>query len=232
VTGLRARLLRVGRDERGMSLPELLVAMAIFAILATVMVSFFTGFSRSYSADRSTSESTGVAASAMKELTRVIRAGTEIAVPGSEGKNDPVFATASEDEVELRAFLDTDAVTPVPVLVRFSVDAENRLIEERWTATRTAGSWSFPAAEASYRRTVAHAIVPRDQRETPLFSYLDASGDVIPFVSGSVPVQELHSIAAVRVTLSVRTSARTDVEPVVLRNSVGIPNLGISRVGL
>jgi prepilin-type N-terminal cleavage/methylation domain-containing protein len=223
---------RVLRDQRGMSLPELLVAMAIFAILATVMVTMFTGFSRSFSADRSTSESTGIASSAMKELTRVIRAGTEIAVAGSEGNNDPVFATASDDGIEMRAFLDTDAVTPVPVLVRFFVDAENRLVEERWTGQRSAQSWIFPAAAASYHRTVAHSLVPRDQRERALFTYLDASGEAIPLVSGSVPVQKLRTIAAVQVTLSVRTSARTDVEPVVLQNSVGIPNLGISRVGL
>jgi prepilin-type N-terminal cleavage/methylation domain-containing protein len=220
------------RDERGMSLPELIVAMAIFAILATVMVTMFTGFSRSFSSDRSTSESTGIASSGMKELTRVIRAGTQIAVAGSEGKNDPVFATASEDTMELRSILDTDAVSPVPVQVLFSVDAENRLIEERWTGTRSAYSWVFPSGEASYRRTIAHSLVPREQRERPLFSYLDATGRAIPLVAGSVPVQELRTIAAVQVTLGVRTSARTDVEPVVLQNSVGIPNLAISRVGL
>jgi prepilin-type N-terminal cleavage/methylation domain-containing protein len=226
------RSARVVRDERGMSLPELLVAMAIFAILATVMVSMFTGFSRSFSSDRSAGESTGIASTAMKELTRVIRAGTEIAVTGSEGGNDPVFATASDDTMELRSILDTDAVSPVPVQVLFSVDAENRLIEERWTGTPSAHSWVFPAAQASYRRTVAHSLVPREQREHPLFAYLDASGETIPLVAGSVPVQKLRMIAAVQVTLSVRASARTDVDPVVLQNSVGIPNLGVSRVGL
>lgn len=228
--GLGSR--RAVRDERGMSLPELIVAMAVFAILATVMVSMFTGFSRSFSSDRSAGESTGIASTAMKELTRVIRAGTELPVPGLEGKNDPVFASASDDGVELRAFLDTDAVSPAPVLVRFSVDAENRLIEERWTATRAVRSWTFPAAAPPYRRTVAHSLTPREQREQPLFSYLDAKGEPIPLVAGAVPVQSLRMIAAVQVTLSVRTSGRSDVAPVVLQNSVGVPNLGISRVGL
>jgi prepilin-type N-terminal cleavage/methylation domain-containing protein len=223
--------LRAVRDERGVSLPELLVAVSVFAILATVIVTMFTGFSRSFSADRSTSESTSVAATAMKEITRVIRAGTELPVSGSP-LNDPVFASASDDGLEMRAFVDTDAVVPAPVLVRFHVDADARLIEERWNATKAAGYWTFPATGAPYARTIAHSLVPGVQSERPLFSYLDASGQPIPLVSGAVPVPDLRRIAAVQVTLSVRASARPDVQPVVLQNSVGIPNLGISRVGL
>jgi prepilin-type N-terminal cleavage/methylation domain-containing protein len=222
---------RALREERGMSLPELLVAMSIFAILATVIVTMFTGFSRSFASDRSTSESTSVAATAMKELTRVIRSGTEIPVAGSP-LNDPVFASASDYGLEMRAYVDTDAVVPAPILVRFSVDATDRLVEERWKATRSADFWSFPATAAPYVRTVAHSLVPRGQSERPLFAYLDVSGQAIPLTAGAVAVQDLRKIAAVQVTLSVRSSARSDAEPVVLQNSVGIPNLGISRVGL
>jgi len=228
---MRAIAARLRHGERGMSLPELLVAMSIFAVLATVIVTMFSGLSRSFFADRSTSESTGIAATAMKEVTRVIRAGTEIAVSDSP-LNDPVFASASAEGLEMRAYLDTDAVAPVPVLVRFTVDAHQRLVEERWTARRSADVWTFPAAAATYNRTIAHSLVPRQQRDRPLFSYLDASGEVLPLASGSIAVQDLRKIAAVQVTLTVRTSARDDVEPVMLQNSVGIPNLGIARVGL
>jgi prepilin-type N-terminal cleavage/methylation domain-containing protein len=224
------------KDERGVSLIELIVAIALFAMLGTMVVSLFAGFSGAFSRDRAVSDSTSVAAVGMNEVTRVIRSGTEIAVSGSP-VNAAVFAVAADDTVVLQAYLDTDAANPAPVLVRFAIDpVTQELMETRWKAVKSTDFWAFPqypAGTTLSKRPIARQIVPRSASEPYLFRYLDVDGKALTFdVTGRLTDADRRKVAAVQVTLRVQADPTGETKPAVLQNTVGIPNLGVARVGL
>jgi hypothetical protein len=171
-----------------------------------------------------------VAATGMNELTRVVRSGTELRLVGGGTQNAPVFVSATENAMTLYAYIDTDSATPAPIRVRFSIDSDRRLVETRWDATTVESPWAFVAeASPSYTRVIARSIpVGAD----PLFTYFLKNGTelVVP-PSGTFTEAQLRTIAAVRVQLTVQADITARAAPVVMRNTVSIPNLGISRVG-
>lgn len=231
---IRHRAARRATEERGSSLVELIVAISLFAMLGTMLVGMFASFSGAFSRDRAASDSTSVAAVAMNELTRVIRSGTEI--PEAEATlNKPVFMVAEDDHIVMHAFLDTDALNPAPILVEFAIgDTTQELVETRWNAKEEAGFWKMPSrtsAPAS-ERTIARQIVPRASGEPYLFTYLDAEGGTLPFTNEKLSDADLRKVAAVQITMRVQADAASGTKPAVLQNTVGIPNLGVARVGL
>lgn len=222
---------RVAREERGLGLPELPVAILLVGILSTLVVTFYSSATRTFTTDRAATDSTMIAAVGMKELTRVIRSGTEIPVDGAT-LNKPVFISADSEKVVLHAYLDTDSESPQPVLVEFAVDPDSRdLIETRWTAQDAAGYWVFPNTEPESQRPVARHIAELADSPAPLFSFLTADGTSVSVPMASSDIASLRSIVAVEVSLTVQSDPIQKASPVTLRNTVGIPNLGISRVG-
>jgi len=219
------------RDERGFGLAELVVTIFITGIVVTLVVTLFTNVSRTFTRENSATASTNAAALGMDEITRVVRSGTEIGVSGSL-LNDPVFVSADKESVTLYAFIDTDSVRSVPVKVRFSINADRKLIETRWASYALPGGyWGFQSVEQSSRFITSYIVAPA-AGEKSLFTYYKADGTelVIP-TSGTLTANERRSIAAVQVTMTVQADTTARANPVTLRNTVGIPNLGISRVG-
>lgn len=219
------------RDDRGFGLAELVVTIFITGIVMTLVVTLFTNVSRIFTRENSATDSTNAAALGMNEITRVIRSGTEIAIAGSL-LNDPVFVSAGKESVTLYAFIDTDSITSAPVKVRFSINADRKLVETRWASyALPAGYWGFQTAEQSSRIITSYVVVPA-AGEKSLFTYYKADGSelVVP-ASGEFTVNERRNIAAVQVTMSVQADKTARANPVTLQNTVGIPNLGISRVG-
>jgi prepilin-type N-terminal cleavage/methylation domain-containing protein len=219
------------RDDAGFSLPELLVTILVFGIVGTMVVTFFTNVTRSFTEDRAASDSINIAAIGMDELTRVIRSGTEIEVQG-QTLNNPVFVSAKNEDVTLYAFLDTNSANPKPVKVRFYVDTNRILKETRWDAyVVNAKYFSFNTAATS-TRDIARLITPRVAPDLYLFTYYKADGTqlVVP-TTGTFTTAQLRSIVAVKVTMTVQADLTERANPVRLENTVGIPNLGVSRVG-
>lgn len=236
----RARL-RIS-EERGLSLPELLVAMFLLGILSVLLVSSFSSFTSNFTRTQLATDSTNVAAAGMNEVTRVVRSGTEIEVSGAS-VNLPVFVAARGEQAVLHSFLDTQSTAPAPIMVRFTVDAVTRnLLEERWAATKVDGYWTFPSpvSAPTTSRVIARQIVLPAAGEAPLFTYLKIDGcppaaptcEIVPVSGDSLSAAEMKSIVAVQVRMKVQTDSLGRAEPVTISNRVGIPNLGISRVGL
>lgn len=218
------------RGDDGLGLPELIVSIMLLALLSALVLGLFTTVTRTTTRDRAATDSTNVASIGMDELTRVIRSGTELRLAGGGAADAPVFITATQNQLKLYAYIDTSSAAAVPVKIAFSIDAGGRLIETRWLATTTSSPWSFVADSApSSSRTVARSI---PAGAAPLFRYYDAAGAelAVPAVGGFTTAQ-LQAIAAVRVQLTVQADLTSRADPVTMRNTVGIPNLGISRVG-
>lgn len=222
---------RDDRDgDRGMTLLELVVAMAISSILIALIVSMFTSASRSVYDQEAAIENSRLASVAMNEVTRIMRAGTEIPVSGS-ANNTPVFAFAGAERIVMHSFIDAVSATdPAPVRVEFSRNADNELVETRWDAYHaSAAYWSFRTT-STYARTIARSLLP-PQGARPLFTYFDKDNVALTPASGaSLTTAQIRNIAAVQITMQVQGDASGRVAPVVVQNLVGLPNLGVARV--
>ncbi|NMR20161.1 prepilin-type N-terminal cleavage/methylation domain-containing protein [Cellulomonas fimi] len=238
LSAIMARSVNATREaaqrERGLSLPELLVTMFLLGLISTMVLTLVVTVNRTFTRDRAATDSSTTAAIGMNELTRVIRSGTELRVQG-QPLNDPVFVAAGNESVMLYAFIDTDeAVEPEPIKVRFSINGNRELVETRWAATPVSSGgkryWVFPASTTPTSRVVTRQIPPRAGSEPYLFTFLKEDGTAwVPPASPSK--DQLREIVAVTLTLKVQADVTARAEPVTLANSVGIPNLGISRVG-
>lgn len=229
------------REDKGFGLTELIVAMFIFGIVGTLMITLLVTVSRSFTQERAATDSTMVAAVGMNELTRVIRSGTEVPIAG--GNQVPVFVEARPERVTLYAYIDTTSLNPSPTKIQFAVNATtNELVETRWASSPVAGepgAFAFSTTPQS-SRTVARKIIPADDG-TPLFTYLAVVtdetdpdfGKVQPLdATSGVSAAEIPTISVVQIALNVQADVTARAEPVMLKNRVGIPNLGISRIGL
>jgi Tfp pilus assembly protein PilW len=98
---LRTRAARLRSDERGITLVELLVAMALTAIVATLVVSIVATASRTLSSQALATTNSETAALAMRELTRVIRSGAPIRLTGSTATTPIVSAAGTEGSTTL-----------------------------------------------------------------------------------------------------------------------------------
>jgi prepilin-type N-terminal cleavage/methylation domain-containing protein len=233
-----------GSGERGVTLAEMLVTMMVLSLLMVMVVSLVTSVTRTFTRERSATDSTRNASVAMKEITRVIRSGTEIRV--NNQPNAPVFLSATSESVVLRSFLDTSSGAPKPIVARFEITTARDLVEKRWNANAASGPfWTFtnlPVApfqatptywtNPAYVRTIARGITTTAVSGVSTFCYYAADGtEIVPSVAGSLTDAQLGLIAAVKVTVSVQADKTGRASAVTLENTVGIPNLGISRVG-
>jgi prepilin-type N-terminal cleavage/methylation domain-containing protein len=217
--------------ERGFSLPEMIVAMALFAVVMTLVLTFIVSFSTTFSRERAASESTNVAAIGMNSVTKVIRSGTTLTEP-----DRAIFIRADREELIMYTYLAEDSIDPAPIRVRFHIDAGRQLRESRWNATSSDNPWTFPVLTATpaTNRVVARTLVAPTAAEIAaggsyLFEYLNDDGAVI---ATPVAANQLGNIATVRVTMMVQADITGRAAPVVLQNRVGMPNLTTSRLGL
>lgn len=219
-----------GRREEGLTLIELLVAMGVFGVLLTLVVSMFVSSARSFSDQSGALENSRMASTSMNEVTRVIRAGTEIPV-FSNPVNEPVFTYAGAEQIIMHSFIDAGTSSdPPPVRVRFARNASNELVETRWSAYHVHTTyWAF-ASTSTYSRTVARSLVPASAG-SPLFRYYDKDGGALtPPPGGTLTTAQIRNIASVRVSMRVQADAGGRVQPVQIENMVGLPNLGGARV--
>lgn len=219
------------RDERGFSIPEMIVAMSLLGVVMTLVLTFVVSFSTTFSKERAAFESTNVAAVGMNSLTKVIRSGTTLTEP-----DRAIFLKADNEELIMYSYLADDSVDPAPIRVRFAIDANRQLREARWNASSSDNPWTFPALTAPpvSQRVVARTIVAPTAAQLAaggsyLFTYLNIDGAVIPT---PVATNQLGNIATVRVTMTVQADGTGRAEPVVLQNRVAMPNLTTSRLGL
>lgn len=223
------------RDERGLTLPELLITVMLLSVLMTLVVAGFVSFSRTLTDQRMAADNTSAASVAMNETTRVIRSGTVQPITG-QVEPDPVFAEIGRREVVLYSYLDTNASDPRPIKVRFWVDDQRELRETRTVGVPVSGqSGVFNYAGPSTTRVIARRIV--FDGSAPVFTYLDKAGVAVGLpASGTLKAdttarkETIRSIAAVQVRFTVQTDDRGQATPATLQNTVGIPNLGVSRV--
>lgn len=224
------RLERHRSSETGLTMLELIVAMGISSILIALVVTMFVGTIRSFSDQEGGIENSRMASTAMNEVTRILRAGTEIPEWGKT-LNQPVFEHAGAEKIIMRSFIDAASSTdPAPLRVQFARNASNELVESRVTGTHEHVTyWVFGSTWTS-SRTIARSLLAPSST-TPLFRYFDRVGtELVPAAGASLSEADRRNIASVQVTMQVQADRSGRVAPVTLQNMVGLPNLGIARV--
>jgi len=228
----------VKQREDGFSLPELILAMGLFAILMTLVVTVFTTFNNRFTQERSATDSATVASIGMNELTKVLRSGTILTRKDADPQ--PIFISATRDSVEFYgylaedAFLNDNTLGVEPIRIRFSV-VNGILKEQRWGMVRqtTTRNWINGSATPIMDRVVARKIIAPTTAEVAaggkyLFTYLKADGTPL---TAPVAADSLKLIVAVQVTMKVQADITERADPVQIQNRVGLPNLTSSRLG-
>jgi type II secretory pathway pseudopilin PulG len=225
----------MGAPDAGVSIAELAVAIMILGIVTALVAGFYSSTIKTIGVASALRTNTAMASNAMNELSRVIRAGTENPLRDRE-LPDPAFVSATAESLVIYAYVNLQSSDQNPVMIRFRIDGDRRLIEEKWAATKDShGYWRFPSLSArpeplpTTRRVVASALAPVAPGVPALFSYVDVSGAVIPLPAAGLSVAAIRTVAAVSLTVSIQGSASDAGSRVMLENTVGIPNLGLNR---
>jgi prepilin-type N-terminal cleavage/methylation domain-containing protein len=222
--------------ERGLTLVELLIAMLLLGLVLFMVVGFFSSANRAFTQSNAVGGNTKAASNGMNEISRILRAATQNPVQG-QALSSPAFVplgTAGQivtgnETVTVYAYVNLDSATEQPVKVQFSLDSNRNLIETKWAGyVISPGYWGFQSTPVS-TRIFAATVVNRTGSNPYLFTYLKTDGTALTVPAGGFSDSDLRSIAAVQVTLGVGTSATVNSSTVVLQNTVGLPNIGLSR---
>lgn len=217
-------------DDSGISLIELLVSMLLLGVVSVMVMGMFVSTVRATTLNRVVSTDTRMAANGMNEMSRIFRAATENPVEvfvADAPTTEPALLAASANSITLYAYVNLGSAAQSPQKVRFSVNAQRQLVETTWQATTQSanGHWNFSATPLA-DRILAGPVTAG----TSLFAYLGASGDPLPVPSAGITDSDSRrSIKAIAITVAIKSEG-SNTESVTLKNTVGMPNLGLKTI--
>ena len=218
-------------DERGLGLVELLVTMVLLVIVGAIVTGLYSSTMRTLSNGQILDGNTRQAANGMNEVSRVIRAATANPVL-NQTLSDPALVAASSESVTLYAYVNLASSAQQPMKYQLSLDASRRLVETQWTSYVTAGGYFLFNTTPVSTRIMAGTIATAATGRPFLFTYVLPNGTVLPVPTvGTFTSTQLASIAAVKVTMTLQNNLANTKSAVTLVNTVGMPNLGLSRTG-
>ena len=225
MNALRARLRETGSEDRGLSMVELLVVLMITGILMTIIGTLFVNVARVTANSNSTTSRSTTAANLMDAVTKVIRTASNNAVATSEDA-DPAVVAGTASTLSIISYVDASPTIPAPTKVNYRVDGSGNLVEDRYSSTQTAGYWVFGTTAKS---RVFPGPVLTGTGDDALFVYLDSENHtIIPGTSG-LSVTQRALVASIKVNIRIANPLTTGADPIVLVNTVGMPNLNVSR---
>lgn len=212
------------QDESGVSLVELLVTIALLAVLGGMVFSSVVGLNRAVAVADSASFDQGFGRNAYRLVTRDLRAAASIPLSSA-----PAFQKATRDEVAFTALLGSGAT---PDLVRIVVDGSSQLVVTQTPAdpASTAPGLVYDAADEQERYVASFIVNPLFPATTDqtIYRYFDADGDPLEDFTGAdggLTLAQRNDIASVEMTL------RLNQSPLItgateLTTTVRLPNAG------
>lgn len=223
-------LRRIGADDSGLTLTELLVAMLVLAVIMVLATNVFINAGKAASMGTSVNTSTKAASLGLNELARAIRFAASNPVSG-QAIDDPALVVAKDDLVTVISYLDVDPSAPQPVKIAFTTDAQGRLIEVRYDSYEISkGFWGFKTIPAS-TQILTGALIAPDSGEANLFTYLNSDNQPMTVPASGLTLAQRQSVAAVKVSIKLKSDDATAGNPVKFESIIGMPNLGVNRTG-
>jgi type II secretory pathway pseudopilin PulG len=215
------------RDERGMTVTEIVMVTAILALVMSFVMRGFVSMQSAVAIDDIKLQNLDEARTLMDNMTKDIRTATLLPVPSATSP----FTLADQSAMQFYANLMT---TQQPNRVDLYVDSTNpnapRLIEKLTPPDPGTNPpvWSNPPkGTPAVRYGGQYVVNGTGIYTTPLFTYYDASGtQLVPPVGQTyLSSTQFASISSVRVTLSVRKATSRAIPATTLVNQVTLPNI-------
>ena len=172
IVRLARRLEGIPRDERGMTLVELMVSVSLMMIVATIFTTMLLSMQTSVIRQQERSDMNDQARLALQQMDREIRSGNFLYDPASSDEDAICGGMDCKPNFSLRVYTQVNAPTRTPPqqCVQWVID-DQKLFRRAWAPgeTESLAGW----------RLVAEGIVNREPLvDTPAFS-IDASGKVL-----------------------------------------------------
>jgi prepilin-type N-terminal cleavage/methylation domain-containing protein len=190
------------RDQRGMTLTELMVSVAMMAIVATIFMTVLLSIQQAVIRQQARSEINDEARLAVEQMDREIRSGSVLYNPATE----PAASCGGKDcqpAYSLRVFTQANAPTRIPPeqCVQWVIDG-NKLFRRAWE--------SGASASLSGWRMVAEGVVNREPSvSVPAFALPSADSKVLDITlvlnsrfgaQGAPPNVRMNTSVAIRNT--------------------------------
>lgn len=212
---------RLAFDDRGLSLAELLVAMMLSMLVVTMSAMFFVQTARITTATNKAQASTSQAINVANVVTAPIRVATSI--PTSSGMIPAIYSARAE-RVVFFAYLSTAPTepTPAPTKVDLQVASDGRVVMTTCGLTKVGSVYR----EASCLSPSSRTLDVRVDNRSSFFTFNDVNGGSISLVGSAIPAAALRNITSITINAAVGERG-SDAEPVTIRNTVQMPNIGI-----
>lgn len=212
--------LRHGRPaggDAGLSLVELIVAIMITGVVLSIVATMFVNVARVTADANGTNTRTSVASNVMNEISKVVRTAANNATASSEDP-DPALVSGTAATLTLYSYVDTSATSPAPTKVTFRVDANGTAWEDRVAGSASGSYWVFTGTTTS--RQLGGPVTA-----TSLFTYLDQDNKVVTPGSTGLTLAQRNLISSIKVTVTIANNPTLGSDPIVIINTVGMPNL-------
>ena len=209
-----------------MSLSELIVVMMVTGIVLAAVGTFFVNIAIVTTNANAATSRTNVAANVMNEMSKVIRTSSNNAVAASDDP-DPAIVSATPSALTVYSYVDTSPTAPAPSKVTFRVDSNGIVFEDRVKGTLSGSYYVFTGATTT--RNLGGPILPAS-----LFTYLDTANAVITPGAAGLTLDQRNTVASIKVVITIANtsttggtapSAATGNSPIILQNTIGMPNL-------
>jgi type II secretory pathway component PulJ len=217
---MRALLRRIRADERGITLMELIVAMALSLIIVTAAAGFLGAAQKAQVTVNKIGTNTRVSGNVMNEVGRMLRGATEN--PEQNADADDAFIAMQPRSVTFYAFVNLASSEAKPQIVQFTVTASGQLQETTWSSkavSGTSGYWTYPSFTSpsvltgGTTRVIADAVA---SSSTSPFTYRDTNGAVTTSTA---------DVRSVEVNLEIGSTVVGAYSNVVSHTTVALPNV-------
>ncbi|WP_165314325.1 type IV pilus modification PilV family protein [Agromyces protaetiae] len=232
--GIASVAARLRREEAGLTLVELLVAVILMGIILTIVASLFVTTTRSTAQSGEVHEATGNVSNMANAMNGVIRFATTNPKSGSTIP-DPAIVEARANELVLMAVVQVSATVepqgrpPRPTLVEYSiVGAGRELQERRWNPTGSNSNWVFGGSDPTTQTPASiRSLGGRLSTGGAVFTYFDINGALLNPGTGQLDATNRAKVAAIGIRLSVVPPDEPTANPVVIERRIPLTNLGL-----
>lgn len=216
---------RLGAEDRGLSMTELLVAMALTLGIMVMVGTMFIQTTRVTAAANQDRNSTAVASNVVNAISTVVRVATPLAIANT-AQPDPAVVSGKPDSLTVYSLANTDPDNPSPIKATFSLDSSGVLTETRCPSQASSIYWVFPSCTGvSTTRTITAGLIGGSGADA-LFTYVDVNNTPMVVAASGLTLTQRRAVVAVHITVTAQAEG-SQTDPVVIENTVVLRNLGL-----